>query len=185
MAYFQDMIRVLQLDTSLWVALARHPRILRYAVANVLILGLVYAGSAVYFSQRLLASRGLPVGAAQFNPLMVLMVGASVAFLMHGGAALFTWVFCRGIGGATLFLPLYLSMGTAAVALWPAAPAVALLQTGVRSAALAVYLAAAIGYGLAAQYPAVRQAAGLSHTRMAAAGAFTLFYVGCFLYLWL
>ena len=185
MAYFHDMMRVLRLDAGLWAGLARHPRILRYAVANVLILGLVYAGSALVFIQRLLASRGLPAAEAHVNPLMVMMVGASVAFLMHGGAALFTWVFCRGIGGATPFLPLYLSMGAAAVALWPAAPAVALLQTGARSAPLAVYLAAAIGYGLAAQYPAVRQAAGLSHTRMAAAGAFTLFYIGCFLYLWL
>ena len=112
-------------------------------------------------------------------------MGASVAFLMHGGLALFTWVFCRGIGGAVVFLHLYLSMGAAVLALWPAAPAVALLQSGGRGVPLVLYLAASVGYGLAAQYPAVRRASGLSHPRMVAAGIFTLFYIGCFLYLWL
>lgn len=185
MRYFDDMLRALRLDDALWAELTRDRRVLRYAVANVLVLGLVYGASALWFSQRMLAARGLAPEATTLNPVLVVLVGASVAFLMHGGLALFTWVFCRGIGGATAFLPLYLGMGAAAVALWPAAPAVALLQSGGRGAPLFVYLAAAVGYGLAAQYPAVRRASGLSHLRMAAAGAFTLFYIGCFLYLWL
>ena len=185
MRYFDDMLRILRLDDGLWSELARDRRVLRYAVINVLVLGLVYGASALGASQSLLAARGLAPGTTTLNPVLVVMVGGSVAFLMHGGLALFTWVFCRGIGGAPVFLPLYLSMGAAAVALWPAAPAVALLQSGNRQAPLIVYLVIALVYGLAVQYPAVRRASGLSHLRMAAAGIFTLFYIGCFLYLWL
>ena len=185
MRYFDDMLRILRLDDGLWAELSRDPRVMRYAVANVLVLGLIYGVSALYFSQRLLVAKGFSPEATNLNAAMVVLVGASVAFLMHGALALFTWVFCRGIGGAAAFLPLYLSMGAAVLALWPAAPAVALLQSGGRGVPLVLYLAASVGYGLAAQYPAVRRASGLSHPRMVAAGIFTLFYIGCFLYLWL
>lgn len=183
--YIRDMLAVLRLDAAVWPEMAARGRTLRYTVANVLVLGLIYGASAVYFSQWLLATRGVTPEAARFNPLMVLLVGASVAFLMHGGGALFVWVFSRGIGGGTALMPLYLNVGAAAVALWPAAPAVALLQTGVRAPGLVPYLLIALGYGLVALYPAVRHASGLSHLRMTVAGVVTLFYVGCLLYLWL
>jgi hypothetical protein len=176
--YFNDMTAVLRLDAEVWPRLGQSRRALHYTVANVLSLGLIYGLSVLVFGRRLLDP------GATFNPLLIMMVGISVAFLVHGGAALYIWMFCRGIGGTAAFFPFYLHVGVAAIGFWFAAPAVALAQTGARGPALWLYLAASFFYALAVLYPAVRQAAALSNRRMAIAAVLTLIFVGCLLYLW-
>ena len=73
---------------------------------NVSLLGLIYGAATIRFAEAMLARQ--PDAAVSFNPLMILMVGLSIAFFMHGGLALFIWVFCRGIGGSVQFMPTYL-----------------------------------------------------------------------------
>jgi hypothetical protein len=175
--YFNDMAAVSRLDAEVWVRIGQSRRALHYTVANVLSLGLIYGLSVLVFGRRLLDP------GATFNPLLIMMVGISVAFLAHGGAALYIWMFCRGIGGTAAFFPFYLHVGVAAIGFWFAAPAVALAQTGARGPALGLYLAAGFFYALAVLYSAVRSAA-LSNRRMAIAAVLTLIFVGCLLYLW-
>ncbi len=178
MTYFNDMIAVLRLDAGIWSRIARSSKALHYTVANVLILGIVYGLSVLVFGRRLLEP------GASFNPVLIMMVGVSVAFLIHGGATLYIWMFCRGIGGTTTFLPFYLNAGVAAIGFWLAAPALALAQTGARGGALSLYLFASVLYALAVLYPAVRQASALSNTRMAIAAVLTVVFVCCFMYMW-
>jgi hypothetical protein len=178
MTYINDMICALRLEAEIWERIGRSPKALHYTVANVLLLGLIYGLSVLVCGRRLLAP------GASFNPVLILMVGVSVAFLMHGGLSLYIWMFCRGIGGTTTFLPFYLNTGVAAIGSWPAAPALALAQTGVRGGLPSLYLVASVLYALAVLYPAVRQASALSRGRMAAAAVLTLVFVGCLLYLW-
>jgi len=126
MNYYDDMIAVLRLEPGVWPRIGQSRRALHYTVANVLVLGLIYGFSVLIFGRRLLDP------GATFNPLLIMMVGVSVAFLVHGGAALYIWMFCRGIGGTTAFFPFYLHVGVAAIGFWFAAPALALAQTGAR-----------------------------------------------------
>jgi hypothetical protein len=184
MIYFSELKRILSWDTQVYQDLAKRNRLLHYSTLHVSLFGLLYGITAVLFSQRLLSMRGVaPEG--DFNALFLIMMGVSVAFLMHGGAALFIWVFCRGIGGSSLFMPLYLNSGVAAAAAWPLAPVMAALQAGFHN--LPIYTLAIVltGYLFAVGFIAVRKAAGLNKRRMTVAAVATLIYVGCFLYLWL
>jgi hypothetical protein len=176
------MRQVLAWRSGVYATIAAASRALRYCVVNVSLLGLVYGSSALYLSGAVVGNGG---GPTQFNPPMILMAGMSVAFLMHGGAALFCWVFCRGIGGNPFFMPIYLNLGIAAMALLPLAPALAALQAGVRGGPLLVYTGVATLYAAGVLYTAMRQAAGLAHWKMALAAAAALIYIGCFLYLWM
>ena len=97
MAYLQHMLRILKLDGSIYRTLAATQLPLNYCLINVTVLGLVYGVSSVQLAGALLIRQ--PDAAVTFNPLMILMVGVAIAFFMHGGLALFIWVFCRGIGG--------------------------------------------------------------------------------------
>ena len=115
---------------------------------------------------------------------MILMVGASVAFLMHAGAALFIWVFCRGIGGNQFFSPVYMGMGAAAIAFWPVAPGLAAVQAGFMGPFLSVFTLAASLHAAAVVYITVREVTGLSHLKMSIASVVTIIYIGCFMYLW-
>lgn len=183
MTYVGHMGRVLTLDGGVYRALAATPLPLRYAMLNVALLGLFYGAASVHFATRLLAGQG--DAAADFNPVMLLLVGMSLAFVMHGGLALFVWVFCRGIGGNPQFMPIYLFIGVAAIALWPLVPAVSAMQTGAAGPALTTYAVLAAAYGAAILFAAVKAASGLSAIKMTLAAAATVAYVGCFLYLWL
>ncbi len=183
MTYFKHMQRVLKLDAGLYQQLSQTQVALRYCVINVAGVGMIYALSAIYFS-RLLLNPGA-TGPVNFKPLLVIMVGISLAFLMHAGASLFVWVFSRGIGGSRLFMPLYLNLGIAAIALWPLAPAICVMQSGANSAALFGYILLAGMGGLIVSLAAIRQASGLTPVKLAMAVIATLIYVGCFLYLWL
>ncbi|HSO18551.1 MAG TPA: hypothetical protein VLT88_03780 [Desulfosarcina sp.] len=183
MAYLQHMLRILKLDRAVYRELAATQLPLRYCLANVSVLGLIYGLSSVQFAGDLLARQ--TESAVVFNAWMILMVGVSIAFLMHGGLALFVWVFSRGIGGNPLFMPAYLYIGTAAIGLWPLAPAASALQAGVGGAAAIGAAAVAAVYGAAVLFVAVKAASRLSTLKMTLASAATVVYVGCFLYLWL
>lgn len=182
MAYLDDMKRLLGLDGTVFAEFGAGNRALRYTVLNVSLLGLIYGTATLYFSRQVLAQSGVANG--HYNALVVVMVGLSVAFLMHGAAALFVWVFCRALGGCPDFLPPYLNLGAAAIALWPLAPLVARLQAFPPNPVIWAATLAAAAYALAAGYTAVQAAAGLSRGKMVLCGLATLGYIACFLYLW-
>jgi hypothetical protein len=184
MEYFSHMLRILRLDTSVYREIYESELSLRYCVINVFVLGLVYAATVVHLGQQYLV-RSSTAGEAAFNPLMIVMVGVSVAFLMHGGAALFVWVFCRGMGGCAHFTPPYLNIGFAAISLWPVAPGLAAYQAGVCAPLCSIGTLGLAAYACTVMFTAVREVSGLSATRMGIAAVATLIYVGCFLYLWI
>ncbi len=183
MTYFQHMLRVLKLDATVYRDVASGQLPMRYCMINVTVLGLIYGWASVHFANALLARQ--PGAAVAFNPLMIVLVGVAIAFFMHGGLSLFVWVFCRGIGGSPQFMPTYLFIGMAAIALWPLAPAVSALQAGAAGGALRVFACAAALYGTAVIFVCVKAASRLSPLKMTLAAVATVVYVGCFLYLWL
>ena len=182
MPYLDDMKRILRLDGGVYADILTRQRALRYTVINVALLGLIYGGASLYFSRQILARGSAAEG--HYNGLLIVMVGVSVAFLLHGAAALFIWVFSRAIGGCPHFMPSYLNLGAAAIALWPLAPLIARLQAVPPNAVIWTATLAAAAYALAVGYIAVRAAAGLSRGKMALCALVTLVYIACFLYLW-
>ena len=184
MIYFYHMPRVLRLDASVYRDIYSRNAALWYCVINVLGLGLIYGLVSVYFSSHVLDQMAQQ-GAVSVSRLVILLVGLSVAFLMHGGAALFIWVFCKALGGCRQFMPPYLNLGISAIALWPVAPALSALQSGYRDPALLIYLAVVLPYAAAVMYVAIREVSQLSTVKMIAAAVLTVVYIGCFLYLWL
>lgn len=183
MNYFQHMMQVLKMDGTVFKALAPTRFPMRYCMINVTVLGVIYGVASIQFAKEMLARQ--PDATIAFNPLMILLAGLSIAFFMHGGLALFVWVFCRGIGGNEQFMPTYLAIGMAAIGLWPLAPAFSALQTGTIGVVLTGYVMAASIYGAAVIFVAVKAASGLSPIKMTLAAVATVVYVSCFLYLWL
>ncbi|MFZ7127968.1 MAG: hypothetical protein ACOWWM_17560 [Desulfobacterales bacterium] len=183
MRYFSDMARLLMLDGRVYDELLARDHSIRYCVFNIVVLGLIYGVSSLYFARRVLANSGMEN--MYFSPVMVLLIGVSTAFLMHGGAALFVWVFCRGIGGCPMFMPPYLNLGVASIALWPVAPALAAFQAGAAGVPLTIYGLVTAAYAAAAGYVAIHKASGLTQLKMAIAAVATLVYIACFLYLWM
>ncbi len=184
MNYFLRMKRLLTLDGTVYEEIFNQNMALRYCVVNVLIAGLIYSVSSIQFSKMLLKDSNT-LGQVGFNPIVVIMVGMSVAFLMHAGAALFIWVFCRGIGGCPQFMIPYLNLGIASIIIWPLAPAFSALSAGITEWPLYVYTAIVSVYALRVGYISVKCASGLSDKKMIIAAVATLIYVGCFLYLWM
>ncbi len=182
MVYFDDMMRLLRMDAGVYGEIMRRNLSLRFSVINVAVLGLIYGLASLHFSRQVLAQSGVVGGS--YNALLVIMVGVSVAFLMHGAAALFVWVFCRALGGCAAFMAPYLNLGIAAIALWPLAPLVALQQVGPGDGVIRALTLAAVAYALTVGYKAIQAAAGLSPRKMMLCAIATVFYVGCFLYLW-
>ncbi len=183
MDYFPHMVRILRMDGTVFKTLAPTHLPLRYCMINLTVLGLIYGVASIQFAKLVLARQ--PEAAATFSPLLIMLVGISIAFFMHSGLALFVWVFSRGIGGNPQFMPVYLCIGMAAIGLWPLAPAASALQAGTYGAGLTVYTALATVYGSAVMVVAVKAASGLSWLKVSLAAAATTIYVGCFLYLWI
>ena len=182
MNYIRHMFRVLQLDTGVYKEFEGTNLPLRDCMIHVIALGLIYGLFTVHYAKAMLAQTD---AAASFNPVMILLVGVSLAFIMHGGTALFVWVFCRGIGGCPQFVPPYLNIGIASIALWPLAPAVSRMQVGSAGpvvTGLCVFLAL---YGLFVIFAAVKAVSNLSNLKMTIAAVATVIYIGCFLYLWI
>ena len=82
-------------------------------------------------------------------------------------------------------MPPYLSLGVAAIALWPLAPAVSALQIGPGGKDTWAYVVVMALYAGAVAYMGLHQASGLSRFKMAVVGVVSIINVGCFLYLWL
>ena len=183
MSYLSHMSRLIALDASVYHELMKKNLSLRYCVLNVFVTGLIYGISSAWItkSMNFAATSG---DAVVFNPLAVILVGVSLAFLIHGGTALFIWVFCKGIGGCAQFMLPYLNLGIASVVLWPLLPVVALFQVGLRYWVLDIYLVIFSIFSMIAFYVAVKCVSGLSTTKMVIAFAGTIVYIACFLYLW-
>jgi len=179
MNYVKDMLRVLKLDKHVYREIAEREQTILYTMMNLLVFGLIYSLSSILFSRFVNES-----GPVTFNPVMVMLVGVSLAFLVHSGASCFVWVFSRGIGGNPSFAASYLHLGTAWISVWFSAPAIALNQAGIRSAYLTVYLFISVVYGLTVLFIAVKEASGLSMLKMSIASFVSAVYLGCFLYLW-
>lgn len=184
MNYTSAMVAILQLDQGIYPAVHHAGKAVNYCMINILVFGLLHSMSALYFAEAF-ASVG---EAGQTIPwalkLQVMAVAVGVAFLMHAGAALFLWVFSRGFGGRTAFLPVYLNLGLGLIALWPMAPALAALQTGVRGVALQGFFILAALYGLCVIFIATKSASGLSTLRMAVAMVVTIVVAVSIVYLW-
>lgn len=184
MEYLHYMIRILRFDEAVYrEVITRDKLSLLYTAINVGIFGLCYGLSATYFARFLLAAQGEEVLPTHLRVTLILM-GVSVAFLIHGGMALFAWVFCRGFGGSTLFLPIYLALGMAWIALWPLAPALAALQAQWTGGMFYSFLALALLLALTVIFRALKSASGLSFGRMLLVMAVILLYISCFMYLW-
>ncbi|MFP4347147.1 MAG: hypothetical protein ACOCWY_05435 [Thermodesulfobacteriota bacterium] len=177
------MKRILRLEGSGFDEMMNSGLALRYCMVNVAILGLVYGGSAIHLSKRLLTQG--TINTLSFNPIFILTAGVGLAFLMHGGIALFIWVFCRGAGGCRQFMPPYLNIGAASIALWPLAPALAAYQIVRPGVFLIAYMILFAIYGGMVEYVGVHRASGLSTLKMAIVAVVTVIYIGCFLYLWI
>ncbi len=182
MQYFNYMKRILRLEGRGFDEMMNSGLALRYCMVNVAVLGLIYGGSAIHFSKRLLVQG--TVHTLTFNAVFILTAGVGLAFLVHGGAALFIWVFCRGAGGRRQFMPPYLNIGAASIALWPLAPALAAAQIIRPGVFLIAYLILFALYGSVVEYVGVHRASGLSSLKMTIVAVVTVIYIGCFLYLW-
>ena len=182
MNYLINMGSLLTFSPFQLTAQNRIKRLQFYCIVNVLILGLIYGGSAALFSRSLLEGRGM--GSDQFNLIKIIIAGIPVAFFVHAGAALFIWVFLKALGGKSDFITSYFHIGTATISLWPLAPFAAVLQLGNRSGLLLLFTAIFCLYAFAVNFLVIKQVFRLSSVRMALASCITLIYITCFLYLW-
>lgn len=183
--YMQHVLRILSLDETVYRQIVTRDKLsLWYTAFNVAAFGLIYGLSALYFSRFLLTESGEAVTLTLQLKVTVILMGISVAFLIHGGAALFAWVFCRGFGGSPYFLPIYLVTGVAWISLWPLAPLLAMLQTGAGGGSLIIWLAAGVLYGLMVFFHALKSASGLSTPRMIVVMFVVIIYICSFMYLW-
>jgi hypothetical protein len=185
MSYFHHMLRILSFDEAVYREVISHDkRSLFYTLVNVAFFGIFYGLSALYFTRFLTDSSGSPIVVPAAMRFTLLLMGMSIAFLIHGGMALFSWGFCRGFGGSTLFLPIYLALGMAWIAFWPLAPFLAALQVKQTGNVFLPTLAAAAAFALAVVFRALKSASGLSTLRMLLTLVVIIVYICCFLYLW-
>lgn len=185
MEYLHYMIRILRFDEAVYrEVITRDKLSLLYTAVNVGVFGLCYGLSATYFASFLLTEQGGEMALPAHLRVTLILMGVSVAFLIHGGMALFAWVFCRGFGGSTLFLPIYLALGMAWISLWPLAPALAALQAQRTDGMFYSFLALALLLALNVIFRALKSASGLAFGRMLLVMVVILLYISCFMYLW-
>ena len=182
--YPAAMQEVLRGREAVYEELLREQKSVIYCFLNIFLFGLLHAALVIILAKNAL---GVPEGQAGIGmqtQVAILCSGIMVAFFMHAGAALFFWVFARGLGGHPAFLPLYLNLGIGFIALWPAAPVLAAFQAGVGGPWLGLVLLIASLYALKVIFAGLRSASKLSVGRMGVAMILTGAYVACFLYLW-
>lgn len=90
MNYVAHMLRILKLDGRVYRDMAASQLPMRCCMANLTVLGVIYGLSSIQFAKQLLARQ--PDAAVGFNALMILMVGITIAFFMHGGLSLGPWL---------------------------------------------------------------------------------------------
>ncbi|MBF0202415.1 MAG: hypothetical protein HQK66_14125 [Desulfamplus sp.] len=189
MNYFTTMSALLKLDFSILTGKLSLKMIQIYCAVNVGMLGFLYGLCAAYFSADLLAAGDVPDGS--YSAVKIIMAGIPVAFLMHAGAALFIWVFLKGMGGKANFLTSYFYIGVASISLWPLAPFGAAFQVLEIQMPPSLFQIITIGaatislfYALTLNYLIIQKIYQLSQVKMGIATAITIIYIGCFLYLW-
>ncbi len=185
MNYASAMQSVLKFDESVYPAIMDEKKTARYCMINVMFFGIIHALFSLHFSGRLMAESQMIEGLPLISKAVVILTGAAVAFLLHAGGAMFLWVFSRGIGGNTAFLPVYFNLGISFIGLWPLAPVMAAFQAGLGGAGLNLILGIAIVYGLAVILFGTKSASGLSLIKMLAAMFITIVGAASFLYIWL
>lgn len=184
MAYFNYLGKLYRFDFSVFTPreLPAHP-FLR-TIINVMMAGFLYGGFSLLFNMQQLAifvdsfSRNLTAG-------LIILTGIMVALILHAGATLFIWTFCRGVGGNTGLLEYYVVTGFAIPLLWAGMPFLAAQNAGVNSFLVVIPLAVTAAAFLAALVASLKEVSGLPVSRLAAAFSLTVVFVGCFLYLWL
>jgi hypothetical protein len=185
MGYIQHMIRILRFEEAVYrEIITKEKQSLVYSAVNVGMFGLIYGFSAVYFSRYLLEPGAVVEPLPFLIQLTLVLMGISVSFLIHGGMALFAWVFCRGFGGSTLFLPIYLALGIAWIAFWPLAPILAALQVKLTGGLFYPIFLAAAALAVTVVFHALKSASGLSLVRMLVVLVVIFVYIGSFMYLW-
>ena len=183
MPYLSPICRLLMFDAGPMHTLTIRQR--QYVcMVNVAVLGLLYGLSAAFFSHLFLLGQGGPA-AGTVSLVKVAAAGLPAAFLMHGGAALFAWVFLKAAGGKADFITAYFDMGVAAISLWLLAPVAAALQVGITAPWLPISGSCLALYGAAVNVAVLKKTFYLSSARMAVAASVTAIYIGCFLYLWI
>ncbi|MBA2881976.1 hypothetical protein HNR65_002310 [Desulfosalsimonas propionicica] len=185
MNYPSAMQAVLRLDESAYPAIMAENRTVWYCVVNISVFGILHALFSLYFSSSMMAGSPAAEPLPPASRVTIILVGVAVAFFMHAGAAMFLWVFSRGVGGNTSFFPVYFNLGISFIGLWPLAPVLAAIQSGINGTAVLLLLFLASIYALAVILLGTKNASGLSMIRMSTAMAITIVFVGCFLYLWL
>lgn len=184
MNYFKHMLRVCRYDESVYKEVITNDKLsLWYTSINLSVLGIFYSVFSIYFSSYILENTHKS-DLTLSSKLMVLMMGISLTFLLHGSLSLFVWAFTRGFGGSTLFMPIYLAAGMASVVLWPLAPALSAFKTGLAGSLTYIYMLFYTLYALGVFFHAVKSASGLPFTRMLIVTAVIIIYIGCFMYLW-
>lgn len=184
MAYLNYLGRLYRFDFSVFTAreLTAYPFMVTFV--NVFITGLLFGGFSVLFNLQRLAV--FPDSFSRnFTAFLIVLSGVLVALILHAGASLFIWTFCRGVGGNTGLIGYYVITGFAVPLLWSAMPFLAALNAGVNNLLVVAPLAVAVAAFLAALAASLREASGLTVPRLAAALSLTVVFVGCFLYLWL
>ncbi len=182
MNYIAAMRSILQLDEKIYQAIHAAGKAGTFCMINVLVAGLLYG----FFVLRFIESMVGDADAAQAVPAAtVIMVGVGMTFLVHAGAALYLWVFSRGFGGRTAFLPVYLNLGLSFIGLWPLAPFLAAAQAGAAGGFANVFLILTAIYGFCVVFMGVKNASGLSMVRMSVAMLVTVIVVVSLMSLWL
>lgn len=181
-AAMQDVLRC---QESVYETLFRERKSVRYCFANVLLFGLLHAVFVLMFARHVWSVSGVSAAPTLQIQIAIICSGIMIAFFMHAGAALFFWVFTRGLGGRPNFLPLYLNLGVGFIALWPLAPVLSAYQAGLGGPILMVVLSALSLYAAVVLFFGLKIASGLSPLRMATAMVLTAVFVACFLYLWI
>lgn len=182
--YLSHMLRILSFEEEVYrEVIVRDKLSLVYTAVNVAGFGALYGLSALYFSSVLVES-GQTAPLTGRLQLTLFLMGISISFLIHGGVALLSWGFCRGFGGSTLFLPIYLALGMAWIALWPMAPVLAAFQVQKTGGLFYPLAALALAMAFGVVFRALKSASGLGFWRMCLVGVVILVYIGCFLYLW-
>ncbi len=184
MNYASAMQSVLRLDETIYPAILASEQTTRYCMVNVLVFGVLHAVFSLSFSDALMIDAQMTESIPFISKSIFVLIGIAVAFFMHLGGGLFLWVFSRGVGGNTAFLPVYFNLGISFIGLWPLAPFLAAAQAGYSGGGTSVLLGLTAGYGLAVIFFGTKSASGLSLTRMSIAMGLAIIFVASFLYLW-
>jgi hypothetical protein len=185
MNYTSAMKDVLRLEENIYAAIMGGGKTVRYCMINVFVFGFIHASFSLYFSSLVINAGQTAEPFTLAERAAFTMIGIAVAFFMHAGGSMFLWVFSRGIGGNTAFLPVYFNLGISFIGLWPLAPVLAAVQAGIRGPAALLLLVITSLYALFVIMFGTKSASGLSMAKMSTAMTITIVFVTCFLYLWL